>query len=106
VDLPKSRDEVFFVYLSGDRLYTAGGDYTLYVYSKSDHRSPIATYPLGGWCYSGMIIDDRLYLGGDYKLHVFKVSTSLTQPLTPVTQITTEDWVYKILRVANELLLG
>ena len=93
------------MYLSGDRLYTAG-DETLYVYSMSDHRSPIATYQLGDWCYSGMIIDDRLYLGVYDKLHVFKVSTSLTQPLTPVTQITTKEWVYKILRVANELLLG
>jgi hypothetical protein len=79
---------VYFVYLSGDRLYTAEEDKTLYVYSMSDHRSPIATYPLGGRCYSGMIIDDRLYLGAN-NLYVFKVSTSLTQPLTPVAQITT-----------------
>jgi hypothetical protein len=94
------------VYLSGDRLYIAGEDKTLYVYSMSDHRSPIATYPLGDTCWSGMIIDDRLYLGAESELHVFKVSTSLTQPLTPVTQITTKGCVYKILRVANELLLG
>ena len=53
-----------------------------------------------------MIIDDRLYLGGEYKLHVFKVTTSLTHPLTPVTVIATKDWVSKILRVGNELLLG
>ena len=106
MDLPKSGYLVHFVYLSGDRLYTAGEDETLYVYSMSDHRSPIATYPLGGWCYSGMIIDDRLYLGRDFKLHVFKVSTSLTQPLTPVTEITTKHYVNKILRVGNEFLLG
>ena len=79
---------LFFVYLSADRLYTAA-DITLYVYSMSDFKSPIATYPLGGWCYSGMIIDDRLYLSGDFKLHVFKLTDSLTQPLTLVTAITT-----------------
>jgi hypothetical protein len=53
-----------------------------------------------------MIIDDRLYLGVYSKLHVFEVSTSLTQPLTPVTEITTKGWVMKILRVGNDLLLG
>jgi hypothetical protein len=92
------------VYLSGDRLYTEA-DETLYVFSMSDHRSPIATYPLGGRCYSAMIIDDRLYLGAN-NLYVFKVSTSLTQPLTPVTEITTKYYVKKILRLGNELLLG
>jgi hypothetical protein len=105
VDLPKSGYTVYFVHLSRDRLYTEAGK-TLHVYSISDHRSPIATYPLDSQCYSGMIIDDRLYLGGNYKLHVFKVSTSLTQPLTPVTQITAKGWVFKLLRVANELLVG
>ena len=93
------------MYLSGDRLYTAA-DKTLYVYSMSDFTSPIATYPLGGKCYSGMIIDDRLYLGGNYKLHIFKLSSSLTQPLSPVKAITTKESVYKLLRVGNELLLG
>ena len=87
------------MYLSGDRLYTAA-DETLYVYSMSDLRSPIATYPLGGWCYSGMIIDDSLYLGAD-NLYVFKVTASLTQPLTKVTDITTIMHVKKILRVGN-----
>jgi hypothetical protein len=71
----------------------------------SDRTSPIATYPLGGECWSGMIIDDRLYLGAN-NLYVFKVSTSLTQPLTPITEITTKHYVNKILRVGNELLLG
>ena len=55
----------------------------------SELRSPIATYPLGGYCYSGIIIDDDLYLGGEYKLNVFKVTSSLTQPLTPVKVVTT-----------------
>ena len=70
MDLPESRDEVYFMYLSRDRLYTAA-DKTLYVYSMSDLTSPIATYPLGGECHSGMIIDDRLYLAGFKKLHIF-----------------------------------
>ena len=52
-----------------------------------------------------MIIEDRLYLGG-FDLYVYKVSTSLTQPLTLVTKITCNDWIYKMMRVANELLLG
>jgi hypothetical protein len=43
IDLPESKNEVSFVYLSGDRLYTAAGE-TLYVYSMSDHTSHIATY--------------------------------------------------------------
>jgi len=86
--LPESGENVFFVYLSTDRLYTAA-DKTLYVYSMSELRSPIATYPLGGYCYSGIIIEDDLYLGGEYKLNVFKVTSSLTQPLTPVKVVTT-----------------
>jgi hypothetical protein len=96
---------VSFVYLSGDRLYTAG-DKTLYVYSMSDHTSPIATYPLCGQCVSGIITDNHLYLDGEKKLHVFEVSTSLTQPLVAAKVINTEYWVYKILRVRNELILG
>ena len=86
-------------------MYTAG-DETLYVYSMSDHTSPIATYQLGGECYSGIITDNHLYLGGYKKLQVFEVTTSLTQPLIPGKVIGTKNWVYKILRVANELILG
>ena len=65
IDLPESEyNRVSFVYLSGDRLYTGGEDETLYVYSMSDHISPIATYQLGGWgCHSGIITDNYLYLG-------------------------------------------
>jgi hypothetical protein len=77
------------------------------VYSLSDPSSPIATYPLGGWCYSGIITDNRLYLGGEKKLHIFEVmTTSSTQPLKQVTVIDTAHWVNKILRVGQELLLG
>jgi hypothetical protein len=63
----------------------------------SDHTSPIATYKLGGKCYSGIIADNHLYLGlekqifteaGLYlkwkNLHVFEVTTSLSQPLVSV----------------------
>ena len=91
--------------LSGDRLYTET-DKNLYVYLMSDLTSPIATYPLGGRCYSAMITDDHLYLGGDKQLYVFKVTASLTQPLAPLKVITTKFDVYKILRVGIELLLG
>ena len=91
---------VSFVYLSGDKLFTAEGR-TLYVYLVSDTTSPIATYSLSDKCLSGMICDDRLYLGGSRYLKIFDVTTSLTQPLTPVTQIATEKLVFKILRVGH-----
>jgi hypothetical protein len=86
-------------------LYTEA-DKTLYVCSVDDLTSPSATYPVGDWCYSALITENRLYLGGIYKLHIFEVTPSLTQPLTPVTQIATKDIVYKILRVGDDLLLG
>jgi hypothetical protein len=105
IDLPESTYGVDFVYLWGDRLYTEA-DKTLYVYSVSDLTSPSATYPLDTLCYSGLITDNRLYLGGIYKLHIFEVSPSLTEPLTPVTKIPTNDSVKKILRVGDDLLLG
>jgi hypothetical protein len=69
VDLP-GNDQVCFVYLSGDRLYTEA-DETLHVFSMNDLSSSIATYPLGGWCFSAIISDNRLYLGGGRKLHVY-----------------------------------
>ena len=93
------------MHLSGDRLYTET-DKNLYVYLMSDLTSPIATYQLGGRCYSAMITDDHLYLGGHSKLHVFKITASPSQPLTPVTVITTKSMVNKLLRMSNELLLG
>ena len=76
------------------------------MYSLGDLTSPTATYPLDVNCYSALITDNRLYLGGVYKLHIFEVTPSLTQPLTPVTKIPTKDTVYKILRVGDDLLLG
>jgi hypothetical protein len=76
------------------------------VYSLSDLSSLIATYPLGGLCCSGIIADNRLYLGGYKKLYIFEVSTSITQPLKLVTFINTEYCVFKILRAGHELLLG
>ena len=79
---------------------------TLNVYSMSDLTSPIATYKLGGWCFSGIITDNHLYLSGYKKLHVFEVTSSLTQPLIPVKVIDTKGSIYKILRVGHELILG
>jgi hypothetical protein len=86
-------------------LYTVA-DETLFVYSMSDHTSNIATYRLWRGCKSGIITDNHLYLGGNMKLFVFEVTTSLTHPLIPVEVIDTKDSVYKILRVGNELILG
>jgi hypothetical protein len=105
VDLPAGDGGVCFVYLNGDRLYTERGK-NVYVYSLSDLYSPIATYPLGGRCYSGIITDNRLYLRAEKKLHIFEVSDSISQPLKHVKFIDTKDYVYKILRVGQELLLG
>ena len=87
IDLTLSYRQVFFVYLSGDRLYTAT-DKTLFVYSMSDHTSPIATYQLYGKCFSGIIADNHLYLGGR-NLQVFEMTTSLTQPLITLKVIDT-----------------
>ena len=92
------------MYLTGDRLYTTS-DKTLYVYLVSDKTSLIATYSLSNDCYSGLS-GNRLYLGEEYYLEIFDLATSLTQPLTLVTQIKTKDYVLKILMVGNQLLLG
>jgi hypothetical protein len=81
-------------------------DEILYVYSLGDLTSPCATYQLGDECYSGLITDNRLYIGGRLKLHVFEVTSSFTEPLKSVTKIPTESFVYKILRVGDDLLLG
>ena len=105
IKYPESPNMVQFVYLWGGRLYTEV-DKTLYVHSVGDLTSPSATYPLGDFIRSGLISENRLYLGGKYKLHIFEVTPSLTQPLTPVTEIPTKDVVYKILRVGDALLLG
>ena len=96
---------VYFVCLSGDRLYTIV-EHTLYVFSMSDYTSPISTYEIRGPCLSGIIIDNHLYLCGNKKLHVFEVTNSLTQPVIPVKVIDTMEYVGIILRVGNELLLG
>jgi serine/threonine protein kinase len=105
IEIPDGESYVHFVYLSCGRLYTES-DETLYVYSLDDLTSPSATYPLGESINSGLITDNRLYLGGDKKLHIFEVTPSLTEPLTPVTQIPTERGTYKVLRVGDDLLLG
>jgi hypothetical protein len=76
------------------------------VYSLDHLTSPYATYQLGDDCFSGLITENRLYLGGTYELHIFEVTPSLTEPLTPVTQIPTEHYVLKILRMGDVLLLG
>jgi hypothetical protein len=77
-------------------------DETLYVYSVGNLTSPCATYSLGDECNSGIITENRLYLGGTCKLHIFEVTPSLTEPLTPVTKIPTMKSVNKILRVGDD----
>ena len=93
------------MYLSGDKLYTSV-DKTLYVYLVSDINFPIATYSLSNRCSSGMISDNRLYLSGNPFLKIFDLTTSLSQPLSPVKEIKTKSIVFKILRAGHSLLLG
>ena len=81
-------------------------DETLYIFSLSDLKSPIDTFQLDGKFFSAIIIDNYLFLGGDGKLQIFKVTTSITQPLVIVKVINTQRGVLKILRVGYELLLG
>jgi hypothetical protein len=104
-DLPAGNGEVFFVYLNGDRLYTETGE-TLYIYSASDLSSPAASYHLGDRCISGIATEDRLYLGGGEKLHVFEVTVSIIQPLNFLRAIPTKSSVLIMQRVGDELLLG
>jgi hypothetical protein len=107
IDLPESADKVYFVYLFGDRLYTEV-DKTLYVFFLSDLTCPSATYKLGGneKGYSALITENHLYVGGSSNLHIFEVTSSLNEPLIPVTKIPTNSLVFKILRVGDELILG
>lgn len=90
IDFPESIDPVWFVYLWGDRLYTET-NYTLYVYSLTNLSSPSASYTLGynENVYSALITNNRLYVGGTKKLHIFEVTSSPTEPLIPITKIPT-----------------
>jgi hypothetical protein len=87
-------------------LYTEAGA-TLSVYSVSDPTSPVVIYQIDvGYCRSGIIADNHLYLGGCEKVRVYKVTTDFTQPLILVKEVQTKQLVYKLLRVGNEILLG
>ena len=86
IDFRKIPNIIYFVYLSEERLYSATYK-TLYVYSMSDNESPIGNYELKGLCKSGIIADNHLYLGDNSRLLVFEVTTSLTQPIVPVKDI-------------------
>lgn len=64
VNFPEKGDnEISFVHLYGDRLYLGSGE-NLYVYSVNDYTSPIARSPIKGYCKSGLIADNLLFLGG------------------------------------------
>jgi hypothetical protein len=106
VDLPESDIPISFVLLSGDFLYTECNK-TLHVYSLTDLSWPLATYALHRHCFSGIIADNRLYLGGGYKnLLVYEVTESLEQPLKPLKVIYTEGEVQKIKRHGQQLIMG
>lgn len=104
-DLPAGNGEVFFAFLNGDRLYTEIGE-TLYIYSAIDLSSPTASFHLGDRCISGIATEDRLYLGGGERLHVFEVTASMIQPLNFLIAIPTKSSVLIMQRVGHELLLG
>jgi hypothetical protein len=97
----------FFVHLSGERVFTCI-HYTLYVYSVKEFYFPIASYPLGDFCYSTQIFENCLYLVQEKIefVKVFEVPTSLTEPLTFVTEIQTKAKVFNIFRNGYELLLS
>jgi hypothetical protein len=85
IDLPVKEAPVHFLYLHEDLLYTESGK-TLYVYSVTDIASPLAAFPLGGPCLSGLISNSHLYLGVYEEIHVFEVTSSHLQP--PIKQVT------------------
>ena len=99
--------EVKMVCLDKDRLYTEFNE-VLHVYLINDLTSPIATYRLNGRSSSCLVANNRFYLNGGETLHVFDVSTSLTQPLVEVSQITLaeNEEVRKIVRAGRKLILG
>jgi hypothetical protein len=101
VDLPGiSNKKVLFVHLNGDKLYLAA-DTVLYVHYLSDTAPCICTYSLSDECYSGIISENRLYLGGFEYLKIFELTSSLTQPLTPVKEIKIKHGILKVLRVGH-----
>ena len=81
-------------------------DETLYVYSLGDLTSPSVPYQIGSRCTSALITDKRLYLGGFRELHIFEVTSTLTEPLTLLTKIVLEAYPFKIFRMGDDLLLG
>ena len=87
VNFPEKGDnEISFVHLYGDRLYLGSGE-TLYIYSVTDYTSPIARYPIKGYCHSGLVADNLLFLGGSNDLRVFKLTNSLITPLILIRKV-------------------
>ena len=82
----KGDNEISFVHLYGDRLYLGSGE-NLYVYSVNDYSSPIARYPIKGYCKSGLIAENLLFLGGSNDLRVFRLTNSLTTPLILIRKV-------------------
>jgi len=70
--LPENDFQVSFVQMFEDKLYLETNK-TLYVYKMSDISSPIDKHDLGGHCFSSLISNNILYLGGEKVLHIFKV---------------------------------
>ena len=99
---------VNLVFLSEDRLCIAANN-ILNVYLLSDLTMPLANYQVckEGWIVSSLIDGNHLYLSLDNAvLYVFEITCSLSQPLKPLPDIITKNFVRKMLRVGHELLLG
>ena len=73
----------------------------------SDLTSPISTYDLPGWSFSGLIDDNCLFLGSSNQIIVFEISTSLTEPLKRLAIIeTSEIFTFTMMKWGTNIILG
>lgn len=74
----------------------------------TDVTSPLATYDLVDRCNSGLIADSRLFLdgGNSNKIIVYEIQISLTDPLKKVACIETKNYIRKMIKLGQELVLG
>lgn len=107
VELQRGVGTVTFMLLSGDRLFYQSGK-LLCVYSVSEITSSLATYDLVDRCNSGLIADSRLFLDGGIsnKIIVYEMQISLSDPLKKVASIETKNYIRKMIKLGQELVLG
>ena len=78
------------------------------MYSVSEITSSLATYDLVDRCNSGLIADSRLFLDGGIsnKIIVYEMQISLSDPLKKVASIETKNYIRKMIKLGQELVLG